>query len=397
MHTRTAPAIRDPAYAVLVRRLLVLVGTIVFVDAMLFGTLIPLLPGYVEEFDLSKLQAGMLLGAFGGGVLAGGIPGGMLAGRLGPKRAVLFGLVLLAAASFGFAVAGSPLALGVARLLQGVSSALTWAGALAWLTVSTPRERRGATLGAVFGVAVFGAILGPMIGAVAKIVSIRFSFAVVGAGALVLAGVAWTHRAAPPEAPRAGALRRALGDAAFGAGLWLNLLPAFFFGVLDVLVPLRLDAGGWGVIAIGAVFLAAGLLETGLNPIVGRVSDRRGRLFPIRIALTASIAVAAALAFAESSALVAALTVLAALTFGGFYTPGMALVSDRAESAGLTQGVGFGVMNTAWAAGALTGPTVAGGMADAIGDAAPYLLCSSLSVVTLALVATRGARRLRAA
>lgn len=379
------------------RRLLVLVSTIVFVDAMLFGTLIPLIPGYVDEFGLSKLQAGMLLGAFGGGVLAGGIPGGLLAGRLGPKRAVCFGLVLLAVASFGFALAGAPLALGVARFLQGVSSALTWAGALAWLTVSAPRDRRGAFLGTVFGIAVFGAILGPMIGAVAKIVSIRFSFAVVGALSLVLAGAAWAHRPAPPEIPQPGALRRALGDARFGAGLWLNLLPAFFFGVLDVLVPLRLDAGGWGVISIGAVFLAAGLLETGLNPLVGRLSDSRGRMFPIRIALAAAVVVAAALAFARSPALVALLTVFAALAFGGFYTPGMALVSDRAELVGLTQGLGFGVMNTAWAAGALTGPTIAGGVADAIGDAAPYLLCSGLCALTLALVATRGTRRLRAA
>ena len=35
-----------------VRRLLLLVSSIIFVDAMLFSALTPLVPGYVEEFDL---------------------------------------------------------------------------------------------------------------------------------------------------------------------------------------------------------------------------------------------------------------------------------------------------------------------------------------------------------
>ena len=372
------------------RRLLVLVSAIVFLDGMLFGTLIPLVPGYVDEFGLSKLEAGLLVGSFGGGALAGGIPGGILAGRLGPRWAVVFGLVLLAAASFGFAAAGSPLALGIARFLQGVSSAITWSGALAWLTVSAPRDRRGALLGTAFGIAVFGAILGPMVGALAELISIRISFTVVGVVALGMAAAAAAAAAAPLEAQTAGAMQRALRDTAFGVGLWLNLVPAFCFGVLDVLVPLQLDAGGWGVVAIGAVFLAAGLCETGLNPLVGRVSDRRGRLFPVRISLIASVVVACALAFVAAPAVVAALTVLAALSFGGFFTPGMALVSDRAEVAGLTQGLAFGVMNSAWATGALTGPAVGGGLADAFGDAMPYLLCACACAATLVFVSSRG-------
>jgi MFS family permease len=77
-----------------VRRLLVLVSAIVFVDTMLFGALIPLVPGYVDEFGLSKLQAGLLFGAYGGGALLGGVPGGMIAARVGP-RAVLTGLSCL--------------------------------------------------------------------------------------------------------------------------------------------------------------------------------------------------------------------------------------------------------------------------------------------------------------
>ncbi len=371
------------------RRLVAVVCTIVFLDALLFGALIPLVPAYVDAFDLSKLQAGLLVGAFGAGAVLFGIPGGIVAGRVGPKNAVISGLLLLAVATFGLALADSPLTVAIARFLQGVSSALTWAGALSWVTVSTPRALRGQLLGTVFGIAVLGAILGPMVGAIAKIVGFRAGFIGIAAIALALSIAAFLQPRPGVERIASGAVRRALADPAFVAGLWLNALPALFFGVLDVLAPLALDAGGYGAVAIGGVFLVAGLVETALNPLLGRLSDRRGRLLPIRWALGASIVVGVMLAVADTPRVIALLAVAGAVSFGGFYTPGIALVSDRAEVAALAQGLAFGVMNTAWAAGALVGPTVGGGLAEAFGDAAPYLLCSLLCAVTLATISSR--------
>jgi MFS family permease len=372
-----------------VRRLVIVISAIVFLDAMLFGALIPLLPGYVDDFGLTKLQAGLLLGAFGAGSVIGGVPGGILAGRVGSRNTVAVGLLLLGAATFALAFAGSPAAIGVTRFVQGFASTLTWAGALSWLTVSTPRAIRGQLLGTVFGIAVLGAIIGPMVGALAEIAGIRRSFIGIGIVALALAGAARLQARPPVEPVQSNALRRAVADPGFVAGLWLNLLPAFFFGVLDVLAPLALHAGGYGAVAIAAVFLLAGLIETALNPLLGRLSDRRGRLLPIRWALAASIAVGIALALAEAPLVIAGLAVAAAVSFGGFYTPGMALVSDRAEVAGLAQGLAFGVMNSAWALGALVGPTVGGALADATSDAAPYLLCSALCALTLAAIVRR--------
>jgi len=367
-----------------VRRLLVLVSSIVFVDAMLFGALAPLVPGYADEFGLSKSGAGLLVGAFGAGAVLGGIPGGIAAMKLGPKRAVVFGLVLLGVASFGFALAAGPWALGLARFVQGFSSTITWAGALAWLTVAAPRSRRGELIGIAFGAAVFGAIIGPMFGALADAVSIRATFGAVGVIALALAG--WSasrpSAAADPHAP--ASLLLALRDRRFLGGLWLNALPALLFGVLVVLAPLTLDDAGFGALAIGLVFFGAGLAETVANPLLGRFSDRRGRLLPIRLALAASVLVAAGFAFASRPAFVVALIVLAAISFGGFYTPGMALVSDRAESVGLAQALGFGIMNTAWALGNMTGPVAGGKLADLAGDALPYLLAAGLCLLTLA-------------
>jgi len=365
------------------RRLLALVSAIIFVDALLFTALTPLVPGYAEEFDLSKAGAGLLVGAYGAGALFGGIPGGLAAARFGPKRAVVGGLLLLSVACFAFAAADSALGLSMARFVQGLSSTATWAGALAWISVVAPRARRGEVIGTAFGAAVFGAVLGPVFGGMAELVGIRASFVTVGLVVLAFAALATLARSAAVETATLTGLRRALRDERFLGGLWLNMLPAMLFGLLIVLTPLALDDAGWTTFAIAAVFFAAGLVEVFLNPFLGRFSDRVGRLLPIRFALTASVAVAVALAAASGPVLIALLVCAAAVSFGSLYTPSMALTSHRAEAVGLAQGLAFGVMNTAWAFGEVVGPSAGGALANSYGDAAPYLVGAGLCALTL--------------
>jgi MFS family permease len=367
-----------------VRRLVVLVSSIIFVDALLYTALTPLVPDYADEFGLSKTGAGLLLAAFGAGALLGGVPGGLAAARFGPKHAVVGGLVLLGVASIVFALADSALALALARFVQGFSSTITWAGALAWVASTGPKEQRGQMIGTAFGAAVAGAIVGPMFGGVAEEVGIRASFLTVGAVAFLFAVLAVLARSAPCEPLHLAGVRRAFRDRRFVGGLWLNTLPALLFGTLAVLAPLALDEAGWTTLAIGAVFFGAGAVEVVLNPIVGRLSDRRGRLLPIRVALVGSTVVALALAVSSEPIAIAVLVAAAAIAFGSLYTPGMALTSHRAESTGLAQGLAFGIMNTAWALGALLGPTLGGGLGDVYGDAAPYLVGAVLCALTLA-------------
>jgi MFS family permease len=379
-----------------VRRLLALVSSIVFVDAMLFTALTPLVPGYVDEFGLSKAGAGLLVGAFGAGSILGGIPGGLAAARWGPKRAVVGGLLLLGIASFAFAMADSALALGAARFVQGVSSTATWAGALGWVASASPAGKRGEVIGTAFGAAIFGSVLGPVFGGIADVVGIQASFAAVGVVALGFAAVAGSHPVSPREPMRRQGVTRALRDPRFIGGLWLNMLPAILFGMLAVLAPLALDDAGWGVLAIASAYFVAGLVEAVINPFLGRATDRVGRLLPIRIALAASLVVAALLAAASAPLVIAMLVTFAAVSYGSLYTPAMALASHRAEVAGLAQGVAFGIVNTAWAVGQLTGPAAGGLLADSLGDPTPYLLGAMFCAVTLLATWPAASSRARA-
>ena len=377
------------------RRLLALVSSIIFVDAMLYTALTPLVPGYADEFELSKTGAGLLVGAFGAGAIFGGIPGGLAAARFGPRSAVIGGLVLLGIASLAFAVAGGVVALGIARFLQGFSSTVTWAGALAWIAGVAPKSKRGEMIGTAFGAAIAGAILGPMFGGVAETVGIRVSLTTLAVVAFAFALLALAGRSAPGEKLTADGVRRAFRDIRFIGGLWLNTLPALLFGVLVVLAPLALDDAGWSTLGIAAVFFAAGLTEVVLNPFLGRATDRLGRLLPIRFALAGSIAVAVVLAASSEPILIAVLIGAAGISFGSLYTPGMALTSHRAETAGLAQGLAFGVMNTAWAVGALIGPSLGGALAESQGDPAPYLLGAALCALTLVASYRVSAGRMR--
>ena len=371
------------------RRLLLLVSAIVATDTAFFTALTPLLPHFAKTYDLSKGGAGALIATYAAGTLVGALPAGLAATRLGPKRAVLGGLALMSAASFGFALAGSVWPLALSRFFQGVGSSFSWAGGLAWVISSTPRERRGELLGTAMGAAVFGALLGPVVGALAGVVGIRSTFlgvAVVGLG--LLAWAAGTGGALRQEQRlREGLL--ALRDRRVFAGLWLITLPALLFGVLIVLVPLRLNRYGWGTIAIGAVFVATTAIETVLNPLLGRLTDRRGRLQPVRIALIGSLLVSVGLAWAGRPLLIVPLVLLAGIAYGAFYTPGLALISDGAERAGVAQALAFGLMNACWGVGAMVGPAVGGALASVAGDALPYLLMALVCLATFVALRLR--------
>lgn len=368
------------------RRLLALVSVIVFVDTALFSAIIPLLPVFADDYGLSKLESGLLVGAYGAGAMIGGIPAGLAAGWVGPKRLVVVGLAMLAVASVAFALVDSAAALGITRFAQGLASAVTWSGALAWLTLGTPRERRGQILGTAFGFAVLGFIVGPAVGALAELTSIPGVFVVI---AIATGGLGVAAASFPPgrsELRDTGSLGRALRDPRFLAAVWVTLVPALFFGVLDVLVPLSLDHAGWGTVAIAATFVGAGLIEVSLAPVVGRISDRRGRLRPIRFALALLAVVAVAFAFATPALVIALLVVGASLAASGIYTPGIALVADRAEESRMPQALAFGVMNSAWALGAMVGPSAGGALAEGVGDATPYVLCGAIAALTLLVV-----------
>lgn len=356
---------------------------------MLYAALTPLLGRFAHELHLSSATAGVLVAVYAAGALVGGLPGGVAAARLGPRRAVLTGLTLMGLASLGFAWSETFWSLAAARFVQGAGSAFTWAGAFSWLLAAAPRERRGELIGTAMGAAVFGALFGPVVGALAAVVGRGAVFSAVAVLALVLATLTMMIESRPPEIPSAAAVRRALVSRSFRGGLGLLAFASLLAGVLSVLAPLHLAAAGWGPTAIGAVWLVGAAIEATQSRVVGRLSDRRGALVPVRWALIAGAAVSLALTVALSAVPYALLVVVASVAYGVLFTPAFALIANGADHARLAQGMAFGMMNAAWALGAMAGPAAGGAIAGAIGERAPFVMVAIACASMLALIGLR--------
>ena len=365
------------------RRLLILASVLVLVDAMLYAALTPLLPRFAHELHLTKAAAGALVAAYAAGALVGGLPGGRAAARLGPRRTVLAGLTLMGLSSIGFAFANDFGTLVVARVIQGIGSAFTWAGAFAWLMASTPQGRRGEVIGRAISAAVVGELLGPVIGVAAGAIGRAAVFTGLSGLAVILAVLTVQLDTDSIAEPVGVTLKNALGARRFTGGLGVLAVGSMLVGVLSVLAPLHLAAAGWGATAIGATWLVGAGCEASAGPLIGRLSDARGAMTLARLALIASIPVTLALATGTSPTIYAPLVVLAAVSYGALFTPAFSLVSEGADSAGLAQGMAFGFLNAAWAIGAMVGPAAAGTIAGATGDAVPFALAAAASAAAL--------------
>lgn len=375
------------------RRLFALVAAIVLVDTLFFAALTPLLPRYADELELSKGGAGLLAAAYPLGVLVAGLPAGVVAVRVGVKPAVLAGLVVMSGTTLTFGFAESVWLLDGARFAQGLASSFAWAAGLAWLTNAAPAGRRGELIGSAIAAAIVGALLGPLLGAAAAEVGTELAFGAVAATTCALGvwALATPGPPAPEERQALGEVLRALRHGRVLVSAWLVALPALLFGVLGVLAPLRLDRLGLGAVAIGAAFLLAAAIEATLNPLLGRLSDRRGRLALLRMSLAGAAVLAALIPWLDGRWLLWGAVVLAGPAFGSFWAPALAQLADDADRLGLEHAYGFALVNIAWAPGQAGGAAVGGAVAQVTSDAVPFVVLAGACVLTLAALRGRGA------
>jgi MFS family permease len=179
---------------------------------------------------------------------------------------------------------------------------------------------------------------------------------------------------------------------AIALGMWLTALPAVAAGTMNVLGPLRLSQLGAGAVGIGATFLVAAAAEAAISPAVGAVSDRRGRLFPLRIGLAAATVFLLCFTLPESVVGLAVVIVLETIALGSFWAPAMAMLSDAADSHGMSQGYALALINLAWAAGQIFGAGGGGALAKATNDGVPFAVAAGLCALTLGGVLARPVR-----
>ena len=375
------------------RRLLIICCLVVFIDVAFYEAITPLLADYRNNLGLTKGEAGILVGAYAAGSIIASLPAGLAAARLGPRPVIFWGLIIFAVSGTIFGFANGYWVLTVMRLIQGAAAAAMWSGSFAWLINAYPPERRGAVIGTALGVAVAGALFGPAIGALAGEIGTELVFSVVGALSLLLAvGIYLQPDTTIRTQHRIAQIWASLRERPVLYGALLVTAPSVMFGAVAVLVPLQIDALGGSRLLVAAGFAAGAGLEATLAPLVGRYSDRHGRMLPYTVGAVVCL-VAVMLVPIPSIPMVLGALGAAALGAGMTFAPASAQLADSAEIAGLHQAIASATSNMAWALGQVVGAVAGGALAEAFGEIVPCVLIA----LFIAVVAASAWRRVATA
>lgn len=366
--------------------LIVAVSGSLLLDGLFLSALAPLLPTYIDDYDMSQAHVGLLVGSDAiGSVLA--VPFAAWAvGRYGPRGTMLGGLLTVSVGSLAFGLAESAWLLDLSRGAVGGLCSFSWAAGFTWLARSIGPQQRARSIGLVMGAGAAGALLGPVLGTVGVYAGTVAVFGAIGAMYLALAALAVRvpgppHQAATPMVVLRARMRRQSNAAWWGLA-WIVILPAVISAVLLVQIPVQLDGLGFTAAAIGAVFIVAAVLDVVLSPLVGWWADRRGRSTPLRTGTLVVAFGAALLPVFGEAALVVVLTVATCVGLMLLAGPTLALLADRFEALELPYEIAFSGQTMGWATGHIAGSLGAGVLAGATAPWVPFAVVAAFGLAT---------------
>jgi MFS family permease len=373
-----------------VRRPFWLSSGVIFLDEVLYVALFPLLPIYAMQLGLSKAETGLLVAAYPMLMLVSSLPAGILADRVGSRRLLLAGSVLLVLASLGFGYAEETWQLWAARGLQGLTSGLTSVAGMALIaTIATP-DRRATIIGLATSLMGLSALAGPALGGYAvPALGAPIAFLLPAAfGALLFLAIlwpGWSETRHPARASIGRDLAALLRSSPVRGSVVCILACGLVGGAVQTLIPLRLGAAGYTTSELGSVFVVAALIGLAGTPLAGRLGDRCGvgRVTTGWCAVVSLLVLALAASSTPFLAVALVLMLYPLLRVGG--SLGYALGAEHAPlGAGLA--AGYGLALAAWSAGAVLGPLSAGVIADTAGDSIAFLAAAATgALLTLGL------------
>jgi DHA1 family tetracycline resistance protein-like MFS transporter len=359
--------------------------SVVIIDLIGFGIMIPVLPFYAREFGASGTTLGLLFTVFAAAQFVCAPAWGRLSDRIGRRRVMLLTIAGTALSLLALGLAGSLAWIFLARAAGGAFAANIGVASAYISDVTSEQERTRwmGMLGACFGV---GFVLGPAIGGALA----PFGYAVPMLAAAGLAGANLVHAALslrepathrreaaparPGEALRAPLIRRiCLTNFLFSLGVaQLETVFAFFMG----------DRFGYDAREVAVLLIAMAVLMGAIQ--AGAIKRLAARWSERWLATAGSLLLAAGFLWLPQAASVALLLAPLALCAVGRAILQPALMSMASLAAPVSQrGSVMGTFQASASLARVLGPLAAGWLYDRE-LSAPFWLAGALLVAVAA-------------
>ena len=363
---------------------------VIFTDMVGYGVISPSIPLFARALSASDAQMGYAFAGYPIAFTLTILPLGFLVDRAGKNRPIIStSMVILALANIMMAYASSVWILILARGLQGFASAAAW-------VATQPLIARGAgadsqRMSVVTIAAGVGVIVGPVLGGVGQLETPFFINAALALFWGLIAALLLTRQGTATSEKRP-----AMRDLLRRKGIIIACLAIFCscacFGIMELLLPLRLDRLGYLKLSIGILFGIFSVFYVLSQPLISRWIDRRGGYEPIYIGSLGLAVMMILVIHASGFVSVSVLMSVMGIFSGTLFLASMLIVGENSKEG--QRGSAYALWNLAFSLGYLIGPTVGGNLSSLFGlQMAFYVFAGFLLIGTAWIyVAVRTAR-----
>ena len=337
---------------------------VIFTDMVGYGIISPSIPLFAKTLAATDAQMGYAFAGYPIAFTLAVLPLGFLVDRVGRNRLMIcLGMVGLAIASLMMAYAGSVWMLILARGLQGLASASAWVAVQPLIArASGVDEVHSQQMSVVTIAAGIGVIVGPLLGGIGDLATPFLINAGLAAFLGVMAGLLL-----PREGTATAEKKLIVGELLRRRGIVIACLAIFAsctcFGIMELLLPLRLDRLGYLKLSIGAFFGVFSVVYVASQPLISRWIEKRGGYEPIWVgSLGLAVMMVAVVQVSGVVGLSVAMGILGVFS-GALFLASMLVVGENSREG--QRGSAFALWNLAFSLGYLVGPTVGGNLSNA--------------------------------